>query len=77
MTMEHSEKTSGYDHRLAGSKLRESICEWDLGLDIVPSLSLDYHIRRVMMEVHYILVRDKSAFIYLDIMFKAIFNPWH
>lgn len=44
----HSERRPMNDYNLAGEKLRESVSERDLVVDIVPSLSPEHHVRRIV-----------------------------
>lgn len=56
---------------MAGNKLHESVCERDLGFDLVFSLSPEHRIRRMVNEANYLLVCIDIVFKYMD---KEIFS---
>lgn len=59
-------RRTNYDYHFATEKLQQSICERDLGVDVVPSLSLEHHMKKTVEEVNYLLVNIKTALKYRD-----------
>lgn len=64
--MGHTATKPGYDMHIAKSKLQESMCEGEVVVDIVTSLSLEHHISRIVIETSYLLVNVKTTFKYMD-----------
>lgn len=54
--MEHSEGRPGYGYYLAQNILLDFLCEWDLGIDLRPSLSQAHHIWKSVKWINYSLV---------------------
>lgn len=50
--MGQSERKPKYVYHLARSKSQESACNWDLGVDIIPSISPEHPIRRIVKEAN-------------------------
>lgn len=75
MKIGHSVRRPRYDSNLAGYKLRECVCEGDLGVDVPPNLSLGHHVRGIVQEAISLLANSKIAFKYLEnLMFRVIFT---
>lgn len=56
MKMRYSVGRPRHDYKHARNKLHESMCKRDLGVEKVPSLSPEHHIRRFVKEAYYLLV---------------------
>lgn len=64
------------DHYLIENKLQASTCERDLGVDTMPSLSLENYIRRIIKEVNYIPLSVKMPSVHVQGFQKKIYATW-
>lgn len=60
--MGQSETRTNYDFHLAGGRLQESQCRRDLGIDIVPSLSPEHHIGRIVIKIYFKYIYEHGEF---------------